>query len=113
MVCGVLTWAMPAAATVCREKGNDLLLGGVSLEYDPTAGPTKFMVGCEQGGPDWVFLVPSCNKCLVTAKLLLQGVHGVTICTAEQRNYADMQLDRCTQGTRSMHVSHTWGLACS
>jgi hypothetical protein len=34
---------------VCREKGSDLLLGGVSLEYDPTAGPTKFMVGCEQG----------------------------------------------------------------
>lgn len=32
-----------------REKGSDLLLGGVSLEYDPTAGPTKFMVGCEQG----------------------------------------------------------------
>jgi hypothetical protein len=34
---------------LCREKGSDLLLGGVSLEYDPTAGPTKFMVGCEQG----------------------------------------------------------------
>jgi hypothetical protein len=32
-----------------REKGNDSLLGGVSLEYDPAAGPTKFMVGCEQG----------------------------------------------------------------
>lgn len=27
------------------------MLGGVSLEYDPTAGPTKFMVGCEQGKP--------------------------------------------------------------
>jgi hypothetical protein len=34
---------------LCREKGSDMLLGGVSLEYDPTAGPTKFMVGCEQG----------------------------------------------------------------
>lgn len=32
-----------------REKGSDSMLGGVSLEYDPTAGPTKFMVGCEQG----------------------------------------------------------------
>jgi hypothetical protein len=37
------------AAWSCREKGSDLLLGGVSLEYDPAAGPTKFMVGCEQG----------------------------------------------------------------
>jgi hypothetical protein len=33
----------------CREKGSDILLGGVSVEYDPAAGPTKFMVGCEQG----------------------------------------------------------------
>lgn len=24
------------------------MLGGVTLEYDPTAGPTKFMVGTEQ-----------------------------------------------------------------
>lgn len=34
---------------LCREKGSDSMLGGVSLEYDPIAGPTKFMVGCEQG----------------------------------------------------------------
>lgn len=40
---------MLCANNTNREKGSDLLLGGVSLEYDPTAGPTKFMVGCEQG----------------------------------------------------------------
>lgn len=40
----------------CREKGSETLLGGVSLEYDPAAGPTKFMVGCEQGS------VLSCNR---------------------------------------------------
>ncbi|WIA16722.1 hypothetical protein OEZ85_013376 [Tetradesmus obliquus] len=39
-----------------REKGSETLLGGVSLEYDPAAGPTKFMVGCEQGS------VLSCNR---------------------------------------------------
>eukprot|EP00775_Hariotina_reticulata_P002074 gene2074-2393_t len=39
-----------------REKGNDTLLGGVALEYDPAAGPTKFMVGCEQGS------VLTCNR---------------------------------------------------
>lgn len=39
-----------------REKGSETLYGGVSLEYDPTAGPTKFMVGTEQG------VVLSCNR---------------------------------------------------
>ncbi|KAF8065447.1 ODA6 [Scenedesmus sp. PABB004] len=39
-----------------REKGGDALLGGVSLEYDPAAGPAKFMVGCESG------TVLSCNR---------------------------------------------------
>lgn len=43
------------AATTCRlaaaasEKGSDALLGGVCLEYDPAAGPTRFMVGCDNG----------------------------------------------------------------
>lgn len=40
----------------CREKGSDVLLGGVCLEYDPQAGPTKFMVGTEQGS------VLACNR---------------------------------------------------
>eukprot|EP00878_Enallax_costatus_P034623 GHUV01038402.1.p1 GENE.GHUV01038402.1~~GHUV01038402.1.p1 ORF type:complete len:415 (+),score=109.91 GHUV01038402.1:392-1636(+) len=39
-----------------REKGSDTLLGGVCLEYEPTAGPTKFMIGCEQG------CVLNCNR---------------------------------------------------
>ena len=45
-----------AAATDRREKGSDTLLGGLVLEYDPAAGPTKFMVGTEQG------LVLPCNR---------------------------------------------------
>lgn len=39
-----------------KEKGSDALLGGVVLEYDPAAGPTKFMVGTEQG------IVLNCNR---------------------------------------------------
>lgn len=46
-----------------REKGSDSMLGGVSLEYDPTAGPTKFMVGCEQG-EGRVEKAPSASTCL-------------------------------------------------
>jgi hypothetical protein len=42
--------------TLPREKGSDVLLGGLCLEYDPQAGPTKFMVGTEQG------TVLSCNR---------------------------------------------------
>jgi hypothetical protein len=33
-----------------REKGSEVLLGGVSLEYEPTAGATKFMVSGPAGG---------------------------------------------------------------
>lgn len=32
-----------------KEKNSETLLGGVALEYDPTAGLTKFMIGTEQG----------------------------------------------------------------
>jgi hypothetical protein len=47
----------PAAApSAHREKGSEEVLGGVALEYDPTAGPTKFMVGTEQGS------VLNCNR---------------------------------------------------
>jgi dynein intermediate chain 2 len=48
--------AVGVCVVCCREKGSETLLGGVSLEYDPAAGPTKFMVGCEQGS------VLSCNR---------------------------------------------------
>lgn len=40
-----------------REKGSETSLGGVILEYDPSAGPTNFMVGTEQGH------IFSCNRC--------------------------------------------------
>lgn len=32
-----------------KEKGGDQVLAGVTVEYSPQAGPTKFMVGTEQG----------------------------------------------------------------
>lgn len=35
---------------------GDALLGAVALEYDPAAGPAKFMVGTEQG------TVLACNR---------------------------------------------------
>lgn len=37
------------ALQVLKEKGGDAVLAGVSVEYSPQAGPTKFMVGTEQG----------------------------------------------------------------
>ena len=42
--------------TLTLEKGDGQLLGGMSLEYSAAAGPTKFMVGTEQG------TVLSCNR---------------------------------------------------
>jgi dynein intermediate chain 2, axonemal len=39
-----------------KEKGSDTVLGICTLEYDPAAGPTKFMVGTEQG------TILSCNR---------------------------------------------------
>lgn len=47
--------AEPTERIQLREKGSEAVLGGVTLEYDPTAGPTKFMVGTEQG------TILSCN----------------------------------------------------
>jgi hypothetical protein len=38
----------PVESMPLREKGSDVSLGGVVLEYDPAAGPTNFMVGTEQ-----------------------------------------------------------------
>ena len=34
---------------VLKEKGGNAVLAGVTVEYSPQAGPTKFMVGTEQG----------------------------------------------------------------
>jgi dynein intermediate chain 2, axonemal len=45
-----------AGSNIHREKGSDAVLAGVCLEYDPAAGATKFMVGCENGA------VLSCNR---------------------------------------------------
>ena len=39
-----------------KEKGSESLLGGVTIEYDPAAGATKFMVGTETGN------ILSCNR---------------------------------------------------
>ncbi|GAB4819199.1 hypothetical protein N2152v2_006245 [Parachlorella kessleri] len=50
----VLWWdlrkmAEPLESLVLKEKGGDAVLGGVTVEYSPQAGPTKFMLGTEQG----------------------------------------------------------------
>ena len=50
----VLWWDLrrlgePLESLVLREKGGEAVLGGTVLEYSPAAGPTKFMVGTEQG----------------------------------------------------------------
>ena len=41
--------AEPVERLTLTEKGGEKILGAVSLEYSPQAGPTKFMVGTEQG----------------------------------------------------------------
>ena len=50
----VLYWdirklAEPVERLTLTERGSEKILGGVSLEYSPQAGPTKFMIGTEQG----------------------------------------------------------------
>jgi hypothetical protein len=50
----VLWWdirklAEPVETLNLAEKGSDKVLGAVSLEYSPQAGPTKFLLGTEQG----------------------------------------------------------------
>lgn len=46
----------PVESLTLKERGSDTVLGAVSLEYSPTAGPTKFMIGTEQGQ------IISCNR---------------------------------------------------
>uniref|UniRef100_A0A7S0V3I3 Uncharacterized protein n=1 Tax=Polytomella parva TaxID=51329 RepID=A0A7S0V3I3_9CHLO len=57
-----------------RDKGSDVSIGGVILEYDPNAGPTNFMLGTEQGS------IFSCNRRaknpLDRVKYTLTGHHG-------------------------------------
>eukprot|EP00798_Chlamydomonas_sp_ICE-L_P028284 gene28284-31392_t len=57
-----------------KEKGSDVTMGGVVLEYDPAAGPTNFMVGTEQGS------IFSCNRKAKNpadrVKYSLSGHHG-------------------------------------
>jgi len=46
----------PVDSLTLQEKNGNTILGAVSMEYEAAAGPTKFMVGTEQG------LVLSCNR---------------------------------------------------
>ncbi|PSC71021.1 dynein intermediate chain axonemal isoform B [Micractinium conductrix] len=39
----------PLESLTLRERGGEAVLGGMVVEYSPQAGPTKFMVGTEQG----------------------------------------------------------------
>lgn len=50
----VLWWdirklAEPIETLTLTERGSEKVLGAVSLEYSPQAGPTKFVLGTEQG----------------------------------------------------------------
>mmetsp|Transcript_31317 Transcript_31317/g.43427 ORF Transcript_31317/g.43427 Transcript_31317/m.43427 type:complete len:570 (+) Transcript_31317:288-1997(+) len=46
----------PVESLVLQEKNGNLIHGAVCMEYEAAAGPTKFMVGTEQGS------VISCNR---------------------------------------------------
>ena len=46
----------PMEELVLVEKTKQQVLGAVSMEYDPVAGPTKFIVGTEQG------TIINCNR---------------------------------------------------
>ena len=39
----------PLERLTLRERGGEAVLGGMCLEYSPPVGPTKFMVGTDQG----------------------------------------------------------------
>ena len=39
----------PVEELQLKEKNSDVVLGAVSVEYESIAGPTKFMIGTEQG----------------------------------------------------------------
>ncbi len=39
----------PIETLELKVKGSEDILGAVSLEYEAAAGPTKFMLGTEQG----------------------------------------------------------------
>lgn len=41
--------AEPVETLALTERGSNKVLGAVSLDYSPQAGPTKFLVGTEQG----------------------------------------------------------------
>ncbi|KAL3145226.1 Dynein, 70 kDa intermediate chain, flagellar outer arm [Trebouxia sp. C0010 RCD-2024] len=46
----------PTESLVLKERGSETVLGAMSLEYNPQAGPTKFMIGTEQGN------IMTCNR---------------------------------------------------
>ncbi|CAK0786918.1 hypothetical protein CVIRNUC_010132 [Coccomyxa viridis] len=57
----VLWWDMrhlsePSDELFLQNKGSDERLGAISLEYNPAVGPTRFMVGTEEG------CILSCNR---------------------------------------------------
>ena len=46
----------PTESLTLKEKSSETVLGAMSLEYNPAAGPTKFMIGTEQGN------IMACNR---------------------------------------------------
>ena len=77
-----LVIAHVAVLSAMLDKGDGVLYGGVSLEYDAAAGPTKFLVGSEHGS------VLLCNRKAKSASerigAVYPGHHGPVY--ALQRN---------------------------
>ncbi len=46
----------PTTTTPPQDRNADVILGGLCFDYSPAAGPTKFLIGTEQG------VVLSCNR---------------------------------------------------
>ncbi|GAQ88949.1 Cytoplasmic dynein intermediate chain [Klebsormidium nitens] len=71
----------PVESLVLQEKGSNVILGGVSMEYEAAGGAGKFMVGTEEG------IVLACNRKakLATDRVTAsyQGHHG-PVCALER-----------------------------
>lgn len=57
-----------------QERGGETVLGAVSLECSPAAGPTKFMIGTEQGP------ILSCNRKAKTPQDRVTGSYPGALC---------------------------------
>ena len=69
----------PSLAAV-QERGGETVMGAVSLECSPAAGPTKFMIGTEQGP------ILSCNRKAKTPQDRVTGTYPGVATSAASRS---------------------------